>query len=541
MSSLSLPRAEAARRFDKRWLEPRSLAALGVLGGFVGVLAATTMNPLLPIVALVAAIGAAVLIERPEWGLGLTFFVFYINLQPVLSHDHGISAPLAAMIPVVLVAPLLIRNFIFSRQPLGSHRVYLNGTTVWMGLYMLVLIAAAWSARDAKAGFSGVADFGIWGLAFYILILNSVRRESMLRQAIWALLAAGAFLSCISLIQEVTKAYSSSFGGFSPMMGSFLDAETADWRPRPAGPVGDPNRYAQILLVLVPLGLFRLKSERGWLRWLAAGLTALIVVGVLLTFSRGAGIALALIFPTAGVLMKLKFKQMALVGVLLLTMVSVAAPDFVARMATLGGSATLISSQGEETSDTADHSTRSRLTKNLAALHMFFDHPLLGVGPGNFGAYSNQYAEPVGVSVDIVGSKAHNLVLGLVAETGMLGLLTFCGAVGATLLSVWRVRRQALAGSEMLGLANGLLLALAAYGFSGIFLHLSYQRYFWFLMALAGTLSIIVREQQLVVVAAATGHDDIDVAVDAQRAASSYQPRLTDPVTPSRRMLARPE
>jgi O-antigen ligase len=126
---------------------------------------------------------------------------------------------------------------------------------------------------------------------------------------------------------------------------------------------------------------------------------------------------------------------------------------------------------------------------------MFFDHPLLGVGPGNFGAYSNQYAEPVGVSVDIVGSKAHNLVLGLVAETGVLGLLTFCGAVGATLLNVWRVRRLARAGSELLNLANALFLALAAYGFSGIFLHLSYQRYFWFLLALAGTLPIIVREQ----------------------------------------------
>jgi putative inorganic carbon (HCO3(-)) transporter len=482
--------------FDRRWLEPRALAALGVLTGFVGVLAWTSLNPLIPIAALVVAFGAAVLIERPDWGLGFTFFVFYINLQPVLSHSHGVSPIVAALIPAVLVAPLLIRNFIFSHHAFGSQRLYLNGTLVWMGLYMLVLIAAAWSARDAKAGFSGVVDFGVWGLAFYLLILNSVRRESMLRQAIWALLAAGAFLSSISLFQEVTKAYHSSFGGFSPMMGSFLDAQTAGWRPRPAGPVGDPNRYAQVLLVLVPLGLFRVKAERGWLRYLAAGLTLLTVAGVLLTFSRGAGLALALLLPIAGLLMKLKLKHMALAAVLLLALVSVAAPDFVARMATLGGSATLISSQSADTSDTADHSTRSRLTKNLAALHMFFDHPLLGVGPGNFGAYSNEYAQPVGESVDIVGSKAHNLVLGLLAETGVLGLLTFCGAVAATLLNVCRVRRGAAEGSELLNMANSLLLALAAYGFSGIFLHLSYQRYFWFLMALAGTLPLIVREHE---------------------------------------------
>ena len=524
--SLGLPQRARFAQFDRRWLEPRALGALAVLAGFVGVLAWTALNPLIPLVALLLAIGAVVLIERPEWGLGLTFFVFYINLQPVLSHDHGVSAPLAALIPVVLVAPLLIRNFILSHRSLGSHRLYLNGTTVWMGLYMLVLIAAAWSARDARAGFGGVADFGIWGLAFYLLILNSVRRESTLRQLVWALLAAGAFLSSISLFQEATKAYHSTFGGFSPMLGSFLDAQTANWRPRPAGPVGDPNRYAQVLLVLVPLGLFRVSSERGWLRWLAVGMTLLTVAGVLLTFSRGAGLALALIFPVAGFLMKLKLKHMALAAVLLLAMVSVAAPGFVARMATLGGSATLINSQGSDTTDTADHSSRSRLTKNLAALHMFFDHPLIGVGPGNFGAYSNQYAEPVGESVDIVGSKAHNLVLGLVAETGVLGLLTFVGAVTATLLNVWRVRRRAPEGSELLSLANGLFLALAAYGFSGIFLHLSYQRYFWILMALAGTLPIMVREQER---ADATAADAAAVPEADQRA---------NMLTPSRRSLA---
>jgi putative inorganic carbon (HCO3(-)) transporter len=122
---------------------------------------------------------------------------------------------------------------------------------------------------------------------------------------------------------------------------------------------------------------------------------------------------------------------------------------------------------------------------------------LIGVGPDNFGDYAAEYADPVGGSVDIVGGKAHNLYLGLLAETGLLGFTTFAAAIGSTLAGLWSIRRRyGAGGSEFADFANALILALFAYALTALFLHLSYQRYFWFLVALAGALIASVRESE---------------------------------------------
>ena len=64
---------------------------------------------------------------------------------------------------------------------------------------------------------------------------------------------------------------------------------------RAAGPVGDPNRYAQILLVLLPLAALRFRTRRASLAQqghplLCAGL---LLGGVVLSYSRGAFVTLA--------------------------------------------------------------------------------------------------------------------------------------------------------------------------------------------------------------------------------------------------------
>ena len=87
-------------------------------------------------------------------------------------------------------------------------------------------------------------------------------------------------------------------------------------RPRLAGPIGEQNRYAQLLVVLVPLALFRFWGERRLvLRVLAGVCTLLIVSGILLTFSSGAAVALAGLFLTMTVLRYIRVRQLLLVGV----------------------------------------------------------------------------------------------------------------------------------------------------------------------------------------------------------------------------------
>src|SRR5438309_1986312 len=85
----------------------RLLLVAAVLATVAVSSAALSLNPLLPAVFGALLIGALTLVERPSLGLMLTYFVFYINLQPILVNYHGVSVPIAAIVPLVPVLPLL--------------------------------------------------------------------------------------------------------------------------------------------------------------------------------------------------------------------------------------------------------------------------------------------------------------------------------------------------------------------------------------------------------------------------------------------------
>ncbi|RIK37844.1 MAG: hypothetical protein DCC58_17460 [Chloroflexi bacterium] len=481
------------RRSNWSW-QQLLLPALGLLAVAAAVAAAwaLALGSPLPLLLAMALIGAVILVERPILSLQLVVFMFYVNLIPVLIRYHDVLPLVAMALPVVAITPLAARLLTDVSRPIWSATIRVDAAAGLMLVFLAVLIVSTLRARNMEAAFIWTADFVVSGLALYLIVVNTIRTREMLRYVIWAMLGAGAFLAAITIVQELTHSYSNAYGGFSPMMGSFLDGQSGIWRSRPSGPVADPNRYAQILLVLVPLGLFQARASRGWLRLVLAGMTLLIIGGVVLTYSRGAGVALMLILPLIALLWNVRPRTIILGGVVALLALYLIVPGFYDRLDTIRGVATLFNS---DSSIEADRSMRSRLTKNLAALHMFTDHPVIGVGPDNYGEYSAEYADPVGSSVNIVGNKAHNLYLGLLSETGALGFLAFSAAVGVIASGLLRVRRTfADSDQELVDLANAFLLSMFAYALTAMFLHLSYQRYFWFLLALAGALLAIVRE-----------------------------------------------
>jgi O-antigen ligase len=255
-------------------------------------------------------------------------------------------------------------------------------------------------------------------------------------------------------------------------------------QPRAAGPVGEKNRYAQVLLVLLPLGVGRIKDAAGrWRRLLAAAATLLILAAVVLTYSRGGVIAVGVMVLAAVVLRFIRLKTLAAGAVVVLIFALLAAPTFVQRVVSIGGAADLFS----DSADDAEGAIVGRATSNLAAFNVFLDYPLLGVGPGLYGPYySVPYANQLGLRHFDEPRRAHNLFLEVAAETGALGLGTFLIVLGATIVPLLALRRgwQKL-NIEHANLASALLLALIGYLTAGLFLHLAYERYLWLLVALA--------------------------------------------------------
>jgi putative inorganic carbon (HCO3(-)) transporter len=475
-------------------------AGVGAIGG---------NNPVLGIAAVGAVLLGVSMAIRPDVAAFVVVGILYSNAAVIAVQFHGVPAFATIAVPVLLVGPVGY-ELIVRRRP-----VVMTSAFPLIVIFFLVQILGTLFSNDVPTAFTELTTFVVEGIGLYFLIINSIRSVDTLRWVVWVLLAVGTFLGVLSLYQDATKTYGDNYGGFAQLSLAVIDTGTgtsaAVSQPRLAGPIGEKNRYAQIMLMLVPMGLFWAFSARRRLpRLLAIGATAAASFGVALTFSRGAAVGFALVAFIMFALGYIKPIQIFLVG-LAAALLLVAVPTYGSRVGSL---VDLTSALGSGTSGaTADGAVLSRATEGIAALLAFADHPIIGVGPGLFPEYYPLYAGDVGIRVLNEDRQAHDLYLHIAAENGLLGLIAFMGILGLTLRDLIRVRRRWLVTRpDMAAMATGLMLAVVTYMTTGLFLHLSYARYFWLVLAIAGAAAEIGKrlpEPEPAIAAAPAGPDPL--------------------------------
>lgn len=103
-----------------------------------------------------------------------------------------------------------------------------------------------------------------------------------------------------------------------------------------------------------------------------------------------------------------------------------------------------------------------------------------------FAEYSRDYANRLGLRYLATNRRGHSLYLEMIADTGIIGLTAFLTMVGVPLVLLFRrARYWRDRDPERAIIASSFLFALIAYLASAMFLHLSYQRYFWAVLGLA--------------------------------------------------------
>jgi len=425
------------------------------------------------------------------------FFLFYINAGVILSRFHGVPPTLAWSFTALLAIPLA-RHVLAQRQPLAITPVLPLTLLFLAALFVSALISGEPAITKRALGL-----YLTEGLLLFLLVSNAVRSPRTLTRIVWVLLLAGSVLGTFSIFQEVTQSYGNEIGGFAQVDrlddgGGFSVASDSlgpkELRPRLGGPLGSENRYAQILAVLLPLALIRAWREPSIRnRLLARGAAILILGGLLLTFSRSAAVALTLVLFAMAIFRAIRVRHLLAIVVVAAAAVVIAVPDYVTRIDSLQGITSLYSDEPSE----ADGALRGRQTENLAAFYTFVDHPIAGVGPGvYFREYSRENANQLGLRYLDNQRRAHSLYLELSADTGLLGLSLFLALVGTTLVCLhrtaryWRGRRP-----EYELLALSFFFSLLAYMATALFLHLSYQRYFWILIALSSSVIWALRRE----------------------------------------------
>lgn len=466
-----------------RW--PPVIVAVLAIASCVAIGATSADQPLIAVAGLTGLLLALVATIRPEAATLVVVFLLYSNAAVVSVTRFGMPLFIGAVVPMILVVPLGY-ELLIRRQ-----KVIITPAFPWIVVYFLVQILGTLFARDVPAAAGELLNFVLEGVGLYLLVINVVRTPAAMRNVIWTLLIVGALLGGLSVFQAATGTYANDYFGFAQSDATNdLGVNVGGNIARLAGPIGEKNRYAQIMLMLVPLALFQAWSERRRLLRLAGYGTALLVSGaVILTFSRGAAVGFALVVVLMTVLRYIKLYQLAAVALVIAGLL-IAVPQYADRLASLYAVVGAVTDS--EAAVTADNSVLSRATENLAALHVFGDHPIVGVGPGQFSSYYREYADDIAISVKAEDRQAHNLYLSTAAETGTLGLFCFMTILLTTLWQLARARRRWIGRrTDLANMVTGLGLAVITYMTTGIFLHLSYIRYFWLIMALAGVAAVI--------------------------------------------------
>jgi len=396
--------------------------------------------------------------------------------------------------------------------PLAHHVVARRSNLRWdlpvllLVLYGGVLCIGFMVAKDASIAIGRISVFAMEGLLLYWLLLNSIRSLATLRRVIIVCTAAGALLGSLSLYQAASGNYSQQFEGLAQRQLKYQAKEDRELpgnggelyrSDRAEGPLGEPNRYAQIMVVLLPLTWVSVRRvQKPGLRLLALGMTGAILGGMLLSYSRGGFVGLVFMCVAAAGFGWMRPRVLVAAGLAFVIGAPIVSPTHVKRLLSMGQVATALA-EGSSAQH-VDGSIRGRLTETLAAVGVFADHPIIGVGPGQYAPfYSEEYQQNPAIKFrDILKPRrAHSLYSELAAETGLVGAILFFSIAGVLARRLWIARRRWLGiRPDYADLATALLLSLIGYFTTAVFLHLSYERYYWFLLAMAGTTAYLLNE-----------------------------------------------
>lgn len=400
-------------------------------------------------------------ISKNEWTIGFAISLVLLALQLYLADKIG---PFAGLYFLIAVAALLV---IFLRPILGAlfcFFVIFSGVVWGLGitkgfLPLAILSIAAWLGQrfytfdfrfitDRQMfyliGYLAMVVFSIFNafypqvslqylpvygklFLFYFFVANVFRTK----RDVWA--------GIVTIILSV--ALSVLYGFYTILLAVNAPGELVVEGGRLRGLTDDPNAIGLAIVFVIPtLILLMIQLGKRLLSLLILLLVGFLSLGLMATFSRGASIALMVVLGIVWIQNK-SWKLFFVTCLLIMALVVfVIPPEFWTHMKTLLDMGEFL----------RDASLRQRSHLLLGAINIFFEHPLTGIGIGNF----------VLISRDFVTEylAVHNILFQVASETGIFGLVFFGLAFITTFSNFKDAKKHFIA-------QNDLTLAVAMQGF----------------------------------------------------------------------------
>lgn len=465
----------------------KSFILLSVLiGGLAGGLVVVYNRPFNIFVMVFGLLVVLATILSAEFGLLVLVFLVYTRFSDIMIEFHGFPS-VAKLFTILLVVAILARWTIFRIRPKGWVI-----PTILLIAYGLAGLGSILYSPVPDRSWIRFTDYVKDGTIAVIVVIL-LQRGKALRGVLWVMLISGIFLSSFSVYQYATSSFSNNYGGFAQSGLNQIVGAIDEFRV--GGPVGDPNFFAQIVVVLVPISFERyLHEKKNLLKLLALLSLVLSVLSVILSYSRGGFLAMALVFIVLVFMYPPRIYYVPVIIISILIFTLFLPPSYLDRIITLGDlvkpSNTLIAE---------DLSYRGRLSENLAAWDMFRTHPLLGVGLNSYSYLFQQYSQNQGIALVAGERQPHNLYLEVAAETGVVGFSLFALLIGFTFRTIYLARRKFIEKKyfNYAGMVSGFGLGLLGYLTAAMFIHGAFARYMYLLIGVGLSLPLVVENTRL--------------------------------------------
>lgn len=365
-----------------------------------------------------------------------------------------------AHLPTLLLVVLAAYWIQAPRKCLGNRQ------TLYVFLFVLVALTGTIFARNKAWAFELLRGFFLYVFLPYLFTVQFVDGPRRVQQYIRLFMYSSMFFVLIGISRSGLVSV--------PIL-------------------SDENEFALFTNLLIPLAYFLGQSEtEKRTKLLAYGIVVVLIAGTVASFSRGGLVGLAAVGAYIFLFTRRKTVAIGLLALFCLGLIALSSESYWADMATM------FSEKGERGTG------RDRLESWKAGWMMFLDHPIVGVGPRNFGMYLAEYYSgwEARAPTHMWGRVAHSLYFTLIPETGILGVGLFVMLLWSNykdsrrieVLSRWAPRvvvrttggtmeqqelLRSLAGLRHL--SHGLMGAIVAFLVTGAFISVLWYHYIWML------------------------------------------------------------
>ena len=253
--------------------------------------------------------------------------------------------------------------------------------------------------------------------------------------------------------------------------------------PRPIGPSSDPNYEALSLVITLPLAIWLARYEvRSLWKWVGRSCTPILAFAVFLSQSRGGLLAMAVMAVLAWLNSPRKTRLLGWFIAALLFLFAIAPGQVIARLQQI--------QVAGEAETGAEMSTRARVELAKAGFAMMEDHPLFGVGLGQFKANEFHY-NPVLTDLEPDPKIAHDTYVQLGAEGGIPTLMFYVAILILTLTTCRGAQKIPGLPEDISILALTFQIGLIGVAVAEFFLTAQYIKEVWVLVSLAPNLYAI--------------------------------------------------